>query len=110
MPVWTLSQRRAAAVAAKVAAVAALRPTLAAGAVQIGGRFLIYGSAARGELRPDSDVDLLLDFPDDASTSAAWDVAETACEQLGLTCDIRPLTMCDARFLDHVLPEAAILA
>lgn len=109
MAVWTLAERRAAEVAAKVAAVDELRRTLGERAREIGGRYVLYGSAARGELRWNSDVDLLLDFPDGDATTAAWDFAEDECARLGLDCDIRSIVMCEQRFLDHVLPEAKSL-
>ena len=104
----TLARRKADAAAAKADAVDRLRQTLAAAAQRLGGRYLLYGSAARGVLRHDSDVDLLLDFPGDPA--AAWDAAESACAALGLPCDIRPLAWCDARFLQHVLPGAEPLS
>jgi predicted nucleotidyltransferase len=106
MAIRTLAERKADTVAAQVAAVAELRRSLSGRARELGGRFLIYGSAARGEFRHDSDVDLLVDFPDQERTSAAFDFAEEACSRLRLRCDIRPLAMCDERFLTHVLPEA----
>ena len=104
--IHTLAQRKADAAAAKSAAVKWLRPVLAAAAQGLGGRYLLYGSAARDALRHGSDVDLLLDFPDDMASTAAWDAAEAACAALDLPCDIRPLRWCDARFLAHVLPGA----
>ena len=107
--VWTLAERKASAVAAKTAAVDALVSTLGNRAREIGGRYILYGSAARGELRWDSDVDLLLDFPNRDATAAAWGFAEDECVRLGLDCDIRPIAMCEPRFLDHVLPEARSL-
>lgn len=109
-PIRTLAERKADAAAAKAAALERLRPALAEAARGLGGRFLLYGSAAQGRLRYDSDVDLLLDFPDDAATTAAWDAAERECANLGLQCDARPLAWCSAGFLQHVLPGAAPLA
>lgn len=109
MAVRTLAERKAAEVAAKAAAVDELRRTLGDRAREIGGRYVLYGSAARGELRWNSDVDLLLDFPDGDATAAAWGFAEDECARLGLDCDIRPLAWCEPRFLDHVLPEARSL-
>ena len=106
MKVRTLAERRADTVAAKTAAVEALCRSLADRGRALGGRFLLHGSAARGALRHDSDVDLLMDFPDQARTAAAWDFAEAECARLGLACDIRPLAMCDGRFRAHVLPGA----
>ncbi len=109
MAVRTLAERRAAEAAAKVAAVHELRRTLGERAQEIGGRYVLYGSAARGELRWNSDVDLLLDFPDGDATTAAWGFAEDECARLGLDYDIRPLAWCEPRFLDHVLPGARSL-
>ncbi len=109
MAVLTLAERKAANIAAKVAAVDELLPALERWAREIGGRYLLYGSAARRELRPDSDVDLLLDFPDGDATAAAWDFAEDECARLGLDCDIRPVALCGPRFLGHVLPGSRSL-
>lgn len=109
MAVRTLAERKAVQVAAKAAAVAALCRALQGRAGELGGRYLLYGSAARGELRPGSDVDLLLDFLDGEATAAAWAFAEDECARLGLDCDIRPVALCGPRFLDHVLPEARSL-
>ena len=55
-------------------------------------------------------MDLLLDFPDDAATTAAWDEAERACAALDLDCDARPLAWCSPAFIQHVLPGAILLA
>lgn len=109
MTVRTLAERRQAEAARREAAAATLCRELAGAAGRFGGRYLLYGSAARGEVRHDSDVDLLLDFPDATSRSAAWTFAEDRCTALGLFYDIRPIGMCDARFLAHVLPEAKVL-
>ncbi len=105
----TLAERKADAVTAKTASLAVLRPVLEGHARRLGGRFLLYGSAARGELRHGSDIDLLLDFPGHDATAAAWDAAGQACAGLGLDADIRPLAWCGTRFLEHVLPEAVSL-
>jgi predicted nucleotidyltransferase len=59
----TLAEREAAATERKRQAMCGLRPALAAYARSHGGRFLLFGSAARGTLRRDSDVDILTDFP-----------------------------------------------
>lgn len=109
MAVRTLAERKAAEVAAKAAAVDELCRALREWAREGGGRYLLYGSAVRGELRWNSDVDLLLDFPAGDATTAAWDFAENECARLGLDCDIRPVAWCEARLLDHVLPEARSL-
>lgn len=105
----TLAERDAAAIEARRRAVVALCEMLRREAPRFGGRFLLFGSAARGDMRPDSDVDLLLDFPDD-TTPAAWTFAEMASAELNVRYDIRPVSLCDDRFLAHVLPHAVVLA
>jgi predicted nucleotidyltransferase len=64
-PVLTLKARKAAKLAAMQDALASLRASLSDYARANGGRFLLFGSAARGALRPDSNVDVLVDFPED---------------------------------------------
>jgi tRNA nucleotidyltransferase (CCA-adding enzyme) len=56
---------------------ARLPTALAAYAASRGGRYLLYGSAARGTMRHDSDVDILADFPPEAIDDA-WVFAEEA--------------------------------
>ena len=38
-------------------------------------RAILFGSVARGEERPDSDVDLLLVWPDNSDDDARWDTS-----------------------------------
>ena len=78
----TLPERKAAETARRHLAVKALLPELAAYARAHGGRFLLYGSAARGTMSTDGDVDLLLDFPPEAQNDA-WGFAERACWAMG---------------------------
>ena len=59
----TLKERKAHALVRRKAAQARLEVRLAALAAQYGGCYRLYGSAARGAMRPDSDVDLLAEFP-----------------------------------------------
>lgn len=106
--VITLPQRKAAEAARKAAAVDDLVPALAAYARAHGGRFLLFGSAARRQLKWDSDVDLLLDFPEDCM-SAAWIFAEQACWDRELEPDILSLGGCKAAFLAHIAPDIQVL-
>ena len=106
MRIITLKERDAAALAAKTAAIDSLKSELADIARMFGGRFLLFGSAARDELRPDSDVDLLLDFPDETTTTAARTAAEAACGRRRLEHDILPVSVCDRVFLQHVMKHA----
>jgi predicted nucleotidyltransferase len=79
--VLTLKARKAAKLAAMHDALATLCTSLADYARANSGRFLLFGSAARGELRHDSDVDVLVDFPED-SLAAAWRFVEDECWRL----------------------------
>ena len=105
----TLKERKAHALARRKAAQARLEARLAAAAAQHGGRYRLYGSVARGAMRPDSDVDLLAEFPGH-SISAAIRAAEDACDELGLACDIIDRAWCSEAFLERVLPGAKVLA
>jgi hypothetical protein len=109
-PIVTLAGRKATETSLRQAAVAALVPVvLAAYAQAHGGRFLLYGSAARGTMKYDSDVDLLLDFPEDAP-GEAWNFAETACWDPGLEPDLMPYRWCRKTFLAHIAPDLRVLA
>ena len=73
-----------------------------------GGRFLLYGSTARGETRFDSDIDLLLDFPADLEVDA-WRFAEEVCAAYGMEADIKPLAWCTPQFAAQVPMQAVVL-
>ncbi|MFL5255037.1 MAG: AAA family ATPase [Rhodopila sp.] len=104
----TLAERKAAEAARHLAAVEALVPVLAAYARAHGGRFLLHGSAARRTMKHDSDVDLLLDFPE-ATLGEAWNFAETACWDRGLEPDLMPYGLCRRAFLDHIAPDLRVI-
>ena len=73
-----------------------------------GGRFLLYGSLARGETRFDSDIDLLLDFPADIEAEA-WRFAEEICADHGIEADIKPLAWCTTQFAAQITRYAVVL-
>ena len=89
-------------------ALQALRARLAEYGGRHNGRFVLYGSAARGDLKYDSDIDLLLDFPQTVEADA-WRYAEEVCWSLGLEPDIRPASWCRPEFRDRVAQEAVWL-
>ena len=109
MPIVTLKERQARALARRRATQERIEAVLAAAAVQHGGRYRLFGSAARGEIRADSDIDLLADFPAH-KVSAAIRAAEDACADLGLSCDIIDQAWCNEEFLRRVLPGTKVLA
>jgi predicted nucleotidyltransferase len=104
----TLTERKAARVAFLHGAVATLRNRLSDYARTHGGRFLLYGSAARGDLRFDSDIDVLIDFPEDRLTHA-WRFAEDVCRELDLKADLCPLAWCRDDFVAHIRTHAVPL-
>lgn len=101
----TLESRKAEAVASISRGISALREDLAVFAKRMGGKFLMYGSAARGDYRFDSDVDIIVDFPS-AKESDAWRFAEEACRRHGLVPDVRPRRYCEKKFIDRIASDA----
>lgn len=77
-------------------------------ATREGGRFLLYGSAARGTMTFTSDIDLLIDFPD-GRLDDAWRFAEQVVAEFGLSLDAMPLAWCKPAFRERVLAEARSL-
>lgn len=105
----TLTERKRAKVARMEAAVEALAADLAAYAREHGGRFVLFGSAARGEMRHDSDVDILADFP----SSLGWDPAEFA-EDRARARDLKPdvhlMGMSGLRLRERVAAQGRVLS
>lgn len=100
-----LSERKAMEAARRRAAVTDLKRELAAYARAHGGRFILFGSAARDEMRYHSDVDLLVDFPPQESGDA-WNFAEEACWNRKLDPDLCYLDWYSDAFLNHIAPDA----
>jgi len=97
----TLKQRREDELARMREAIRTVERALARYAREHGGRYVIYGSVARGEYRPDSDIDIMVDFPDDARLGAEM-FAEDICWQNGLTPDVRGKAFCGDRLMERI--------
>ncbi len=110
MKVVSIKERWDAATAAKRAAIDAACAELVACAKDLDGRFVVFGSTARGEADYDSDLDLLLDFPAGTPTDVALDLAERICARYDLACDAVPIAQCSAEFLSHVGKDARLLS
>lgn len=104
----TLSERKAARVAQMRLALEELRASLAPYARAHGGRFLIFGSAARGQLKFSSDVDILVDFTGPA-LPPAWRFAEDECARLRLVPDVLPAPWMSEDFVARVSQGAVTL-
>lgn len=104
----TLLERKTAAALHITRACELLKVELAHYARQHGGRFALYGSVARGDHRFDSDVDILVDFPD-SEESDAWHFVEAACRRLELKADLRFWRTASARFLHHIERDMRVI-
>ncbi len=104
----TVAERKAAEATRRQHAVAELRRVLDGYARAHGGRFLLFGSAARGQMRYDSDVDILVEFPPDRQ-AAAWNFAERACWDRHVDRDVMAAAWCSEDFLALVRPKAVVL-
>lgn len=72
------------------------------------GRFILFGSVARGDVRHDSDLDLLIDFPPDGE-DAAFAYVEDACLKLDIPIDLRLFRHCSEKFLSHISSEMKVV-
>ncbi len=100
----TLRERKDAKVAAIKAGAAELAAVLAAYAREHGGRYILFGSAARGDARYSSDVDVLVDFPIEKELEA-WLFAERQCFDRNLVPDIHIRAWRTDQFVSRVEKE-----
>lgn len=107
--VVTVQERKAERVRALTAAVAALKADLARHAAETGAVYTLYGSAARGDLRYDSDVDILVDAAPEVRHDA-FSRVEESCASLGLRLDIAEAGWFGRRFHDRIAPDALVFA
>lgn len=90
------------------AAVAAVREALAQYARAHRGRFVLFGSVARGGDRPGSDVDIMVDFSE-AQQMPATLFAEEACGQNGLRSDVWPKGYVGDKLMERITREGVVL-
>jgi predicted nucleotidyltransferase len=107
-PYLTLRERHDRKLAGYHAAVEALKPALAEYGRAHGGRFILFGSAARGTPHDQSDVDIIVDFPEAGSTSAC-NFAEERCWASGLMPDVRPIAWTSDKLVARALEEGVVL-
>ena len=100
----TLKERDALAVKKRIDALSRVRFHLADVGRQYGGRFWLFGSASRGDVRKDSDIDLVADFPIEVEREAIG-AAERICAQANVPCDIVEKRTCSDRFWAIVSPD-----
>ena len=106
--ILTIPERKRRAAASRGAAAKRLMGRLSSYAARHGGRFLVFGSAVRGEMRHDSDIDILVDFPPDLELDAVM-FAEEACSGESLPCDVLPFATRTSEFLDRIRRDVVTL-
>ena len=73
-------------------------------------RLALFGSALRGDLRPASDVDLLVEFqPGHAIGLAFFDIQDELTALIGRTVDLNTPAWLSPAFRDEVVREAETL-
>jgi predicted nucleotidyltransferase len=104
----TVSQRKSQEAARRRDAAAAIMAELASYAEAKGGRFLIFGSVAKGRMTHGSDIGVLIDFPPEVEPEA-WQFVEEACRRHGLSGDIHSVSTTKSEFIDRVSAGAVVL-
>lgn len=104
----TIAERNARALRRRQDAIARAIDDLRTYALEKGGRFLIFGSAATGHVRSDSDLDIIVDFPPDSEHSAR-EKAEEICSLHGVPADVEAISWSSAKFLERIGPHAMVL-
>jgi hypothetical protein len=74
-------------------------------------RLALFGSALRGDLRPDSDIDLLVEFRDDSEIGlfAMGTMQVELSELLGRDVDLKTADFLSPRFRQRVIEQAVTI-
>jgi predicted nucleotidyltransferase len=97
----TVSERKARETERLRKAAASVLAELTRYAAAHDGRYLVYGSVATGAIRPDSDFDVVVDFPEEAER-AAIDEVETLCAKHGIPADVHSTRTSGPNFLNRI--------
>lgn len=84
-----------------------IRPILAEHGVQRAG---LFGSVTRGELQPDSDIDVLVELPDEASILDLVALKQDLEDALGRTVDVVEYGTEHPRLRDRIRGEEVAIA
>ncbi len=105
----TLKERHRRKMERMAQAVAAIDAALTVYARQHGGRFIRFGSTAEARMRDHSDVDIIADFPGEASLAAAG-FAEHLCHTNGMTPDAHAGAYLSPAFKAESLQRGIVIA
>ncbi|WP_167591835.1 nucleotidyltransferase family protein [Jiella endophytica] len=109
MSVVTISERKMREASRRSAAAARVAARLRDYARREGGRFVLFGSAARGTMDHKSDLDVLVDFPI-AREHEAFAYLEEACRLEGLDLDALTFRTMSTDFLERNARDLQVLA
>lgn len=107
--VLTLNERLSREMRRMQQAVAEIDAALIAYARQHGGRFIRYGSSAKGRMMLHSDIDIVADFDGGAAGPAA-SYAEDVCSERGMVADVRAVHHTSAALFGRALAEGIVLS
>jgi predicted nucleotidyltransferase len=99
--VVTVNERKDRERARRLAAADVVMAKLRAFGAERGGTFLIFGSAAEGRMKFDSDLDVVVDFPAEREAEAV-DFVEDTCRKQNIPADIHVKSGASSRFLDRI--------
>ncbi len=74
-----------------------------------GGAFVVFGSFVKDAMRFDSDLDVMVDFPVEASADA-WRHVEAVCEKRAIPVDLHDARTTKPAFADRVRRTGLVLA
>ncbi len=104
----SIGARKERQLAQLLSSVEQVKAELSAHARRHGGRYVLFGSVARGEARFDSDLDILVDFPG-GYARRAWFHAERACVDHGIRPDIHLASEVGGALMARVLRDGIVL-
>ena len=107
-PITTLASRKATEAARLQRAADQAISELSGFAREKGGTFVVFGSYVTKTMRFDSDLDIMLDFPDEAAADA-WRFAEGVCARLGVPLDIHDAGSTKPEFAARVRKTGLVL-
>ncbi|MXX91133.1 MAG: hypothetical protein F4213_16605 [Boseongicola sp. SB0677_bin_26] len=105
----TVAERKAREAARRAEAAGRVMERLRGYAASHGGRFVVFGSAARGEMRYSSDIDIWADFSREREFDAVH-FSEEACAKEDLPCDVLFCGTPSAAFMDMIKDDTVELA
>lgn len=106
--VVTIDQRKSREAARRRAAAAQIMRELRRYATEHQGRFLVFGSAAKNCIGPESDLDVIVDFPR-ATETPAVEYVEEICRANRVSVDVHARSTITSVFFERASAQAVVL-